>query len=72
MTVTEAAEARYPGRTFDTALPQQWVNRMTERGFDPLGHFVTLYPTGNMVGFYMAPITDAGVEMAARVASMEA
>lgn len=71
-TVASLAESRYPGRTFDTALPQGWVNNMTNRGFDPRGHFVTLYPTGSMLGFYMAPITDEGVEMAARVASMEA
>ncbi|WP_289101015.1 hypothetical protein [uncultured Marinobacter sp.] len=71
-TVSELAEQQYPGKVFDTALPQQWVKRMTERGFDPRGHFVTLYPTSPMLGFYMAPVTPQGVEMAARVCSMEA
>lgn len=71
-TVQELAEETYPGQTFDTALPQQWVNRMQDRGFDPRGHFVTVYPTSNMLGFYMGPITQEGIEMAARVASMEA
>jgi hypothetical protein len=71
-TVNQAAEERYPGKTFDTALPQQWVDAMSERGFDVRGHFVTLYPTGSMIGYYMAPITDQGIEMAARIASMEA
>jgi len=72
MTVDDLAKACYPNKTFDTALPQQWVNRMQDRGFDPRGHFVTLYPTGSMLGFYMGPITPEGIEMAARVASMEA
>jgi hypothetical protein len=71
-TVNQAAEERYPGKTFDTALPQQWVDAMSERGFDVRRNFVTMYPTGSMLGFYMAPITDQGIEMAARIASMEA
>ena len=71
-TVTELANEMYPDTNYDTALPQQWVNRMRERGFDVRGHFVTKYPTGSMFGFYMAPITPEGIEMAARVASMEA
>jgi len=69
-TVSELAEEMYPDKQYDTALPQQWVNRMAERGFDVRGHFVTLYPTSSMLGFYMAPITPEGIEMAARVASM--
>jgi len=69
-TFNELAEQTYPGVTFDTALPQQWVNRMADRGFDVRGHFVTLYPTSSMFGFYMAPVTNEGIEMAARVASM--
>ena len=71
-TIPELARETYPDRTFDTALPQQWVNRMADRGFDVRGHFVTLYPTSSMFGFYMAPVTPEGIEMAARVASMEA
>lgn len=73
-TIQSIAEHKYPGRTIDTALPQQWVNRMQDRGFDPRGHFVTMYPEpgAHTLGFYMAPITDQGIEMAARVASMEA
>ena len=73
-TVSELAEAKYPGRTYDTALPIQWVKQMQERGFDPVGNFVALYPKpeDQMLGFYMAPITPEGEEMAARVATMEA
>ena len=66
-TVSELAKQKYPGDTFDTALPQQWVDAMKERGFDVRGHFVTLYP---FVGpAYMAPITDQGIRWAATVAS---
>jgi hypothetical protein len=43
---------------------------MADRGFDVRSHFVTFYPTSSMFGFYMAPVTNKGIEMAARVASM--
>jgi hypothetical protein len=66
-TVVDLAEEMYPGRNYDTALPQQWVNSMASRGFDVRGHFVTLYPKYNIP--YMAPITDEGIRMAAIVAS---
>ena len=46
MTFNELAEQTYPGVTFDTALPQQWVNIMANRGFDVRRNFVTLYPKG--------------------------
>jgi len=67
MTFNELAEKTYPGDTFDTALPQTWVNNMAERGFDVRGHFVTLYPSEGVS--YMAPVTDQGIRMAAVVAS---
>jgi len=66
-TVNQAAEERYPGKTFDTALPQQWVDAMSERGFDVRRNFVTLYPKDSVA--YMAPITTEGIRMAAIVAS---
>jgi len=66
-TVNQLAEETYPGDTFDTALPQDWVDAMRERGFDVRGHFVSLYPDGMFC--YMAPITDRGIRMAAIVAS---
>ena len=66
-TVNQLAEETYPGDTFDTALPQDWVNAMRERGLDVRGNFVTLYP---FVGVpYMARITDQGIRIAAVVAS---
>ena len=64
---SELAEERYPGVTFDCALPQKWVNEMAERGFDVRGHFVTLYPDEGVD--YMAPITAEGIRMAAIIAS---
>ena len=64
---SELAEERYPGVTFDCALPQTWVNQMDERGFDVRGHFVTLYPDEGVD--YMAPITAEGIRMAAIIAS---
>jgi hypothetical protein len=67
MELNELAEKTYPGVTFDTALPQQWVNRMAYRGFDVRGHFVTLYPKDSIA--YMAPITTEGIRMASIVAS---
>ena len=66
-TVVELAEEMYPGRNYDTALPQQWVNRMAGRGFDVRGHFVTLYPKDSIA--YMAPVTAEGIRMAAIIAS---
>ena len=66
-TFNELAEQTYPGVTFDTALPQQWVNVMAERGFDVRRNFVTLYPEDSVA--YMAPITTEGIRMAAIVAS---
>lgn len=67
LTVAEAAEARYPGVTFDAALPQEWVSKMNDRGFTPVGQFVMLYPEKQTP--YIAPITDAGVRMAAIIAT---
>ena len=67
MKLNELAEKTYPGVTFDTALPQQWVDAMSERGFDVRSHFVTLYPKDSVA--YMAPITTEGIRMAAIIAS---
>jgi len=67
MELNELAEKTYPGVTFDTALPQQWVNRMADRGFDVRRNFVTLYPKYSIP--YMAPITAEGIRMAAIIAS---
>ena len=66
-TITIDCTSDVTPETFDYALPQDWVNKMTERGFDPRGHFVTLYPKVGPA--YMDPITEKGVRMAAIIAS---
>ena len=43
-TVSDAAERLYPGITFDTALPQPWVNwARDDKGVDVRGQFVWGY-----------------------------
>ena len=42
---------------FDPALPQDWVNLTTERGFDPRGQVVWAYPQGYIFGLPM-PLTQ--------------
>jgi hypothetical protein len=72
-TVSERAKRLYPGQTFDIALPLTWVKNMKERGFNPVGHFVALYPEkNNGMSYYMAPVTEEGIRMAAIVTTMEA
>lgn len=46
-----------PQVTFDTALPQDWVNLITARGFDPRGQVVWAYPHGYIYGMPM-PLTE--------------
>jgi hypothetical protein len=60
MTVGEAAAKRYPGVTYDCALPQAWVNQCLEAGFDPRGHFVWGYPEGGSLLGEPLPITPEG------------
>ena len=61
-TVGQAAERMYPDVTFDTALPQTWVDAHLNDGTEVLGHFVWLYPEGNLMGM-PGPITVEGVQM---------
>jgi len=61
-TVGQAAERMYPDVTFDTALPQTWVDAHQDDGTEVLGHFVWLYPSGSTFGM-PAPITVEGVQM---------
>jgi hypothetical protein len=45
MTVGERAEHRYPGVSYDHALPQDWVDFMRDEiGFDVRGRVVWGYP----------------------------
>lgn len=45
-----------PQVTFDTALPQGWVDEVTSKGFDPRGQVVWAYPQGTIWGLPM-PLT---------------
>jgi hypothetical protein len=67
-TVDEAAARLYPGNTYDTALPQQWVDALYTRGLDPRGHMIWLYPKG-FSGGRCAPITERGIEIASLLAT---
>ncbi len=66
-TVSEAASERYPGATFDCALPQGWVDDCCDRGLDPRGHFVWLY--ADDVFGKPAPITAEGERIASVLSS---
>lgn len=58
------AEA-YPGVTFDTALPHEWVMRIIDNmgpEYDPVPHFVWLYEAGDFMG-KPAPVTRRGLEI---------
>lgn len=46
-----------PQVTFDTTLPQGWVDDVTDRGFDPRGQVVWAYPQGTIFGLPM-PLTE--------------
>jgi hypothetical protein len=50
MTKGELAALVYPSITFDTALPQDWVNRCMDLEFDPRPCFVWGYPAGTVMG----------------------
>ena len=45
-----------PQVPYDTALPQDWVNEVTSKGFDPRGQVVWAYPQGTVWGLPM-PLT---------------
>ena len=64
----EAAESATNGMTYDTALPQGWVDAMYERGFDHaelIGNFVWAYPSGDVSGVPY-PITQDGLIIMAK------
>jgi len=68
-TVREAAERLYPGATYDTALPQEWVNMMRDdNGLDVRGHFIMWYPQ-DVNAPTPLPITPEGVAMMAAATS---
>lgn len=58
----DLAAKKYPNETYDFAIPQAIIDRMTERGFDDAAsHFVYLYPKDDDRIPHLAPVTDKGV-----------
>jgi hypothetical protein len=57
----------YPDLVYDYAIPQDWVDAMVRRGFDPRGHVVWGYPRGGIAG-QPYPITVEGMLGLARIA----
>ncbi len=78
VTKGELARVLYPDDLFnvDYALPQTWLDDVYARGLDRLagghaaGHFVTVYPRDGSP-MYVAPITAAGVRIAAILATVK-
>ena len=66
VSITQLAESIYPDLTFDTALPQDWVNAMTQSGFDPRGQVVWGYPPRCSFGQPYPLTLEAILALAAR------
>jgi hypothetical protein len=56
-TKDELAGLLYPGIPFDVALPQQWLDEVTNEHFDPRINCVWGYPTRNKVFGEPLPLT---------------
>jgi hypothetical protein len=69
MTKGELAALVYPNTTFDTALPQQWVNRCMDLGFDPRPCFVWGYPAGTVMGQPLPLTAEAARDIPAEMIS---
>ncbi len=54
-----------PQVTFDTALPQDWVDEATYLGFDPRAQVVWAYPKGSCWGMPMPLTAEARAELTA-------
>lgn len=49
------AERELDRMTYDTALPQDWVDTVLERiNLNPVGHVVWVYPQGSIFGYPQA------------------
>lgn len=60
LTRGEAAKARYPGMTYDHALPDSWLLYARARGHEVVGHFVWLYDDSDSFVGRPGPITPEG------------
>jgi len=63
-TTGDLAAELYPSMTYDTALPQPWVDRMADRGVDVRGRFVWGYPKGTLAGFPFPLTLEAAIDVA--------
>ena len=59
----ELAKLVYPDTTYDTALPQDWVNAVTKQGFDPRPVVVWGYPKGSIFGMPLPLTVEAEAEL---------
>jgi hypothetical protein len=59
-TVKDLAQERYPGETFDFALPYPWLRQCLDKGLDPRGHVCWLYDDAGGVMGRPAPLTPEG------------
>lgn len=50
MPPTLPSPTTYPPYSYDTALPQPWVDLMIRQGFDPRGVVVWAYPPESLFG----------------------
>ena len=61
------ASTLYPGVTVDSALPQAWVDKCQDCGFDPRPHVVWAYPNEYRTFGVPYPVTLEGVLGLARL-----
>jgi hypothetical protein len=59
MTKTSLASTLYPNLTYDSALPQPWVDLQLSLGFDPVPCVVWGYPSGCLFGVPFPLTPDA-------------
>jgi hypothetical protein len=57
-TVGDVAERLYPGITYDTARPISWDKIVRDRGIEPNGRYVWLYPKNGTIRGFPAPLTQ--------------
>lgn len=60
------AEEKYGSRgiTFDSSLPQDFVDKALREGYNVLPHFVWIYPKGSVFG-EPGPLTNEAIDMLA-------
>ena len=59
----DLAKLVYPDTTYDTALPQDWVNAKVRQGFDPRPVVVWGYPKGSIFGLPLPLTVEAEAEL---------